>query len=348
MGGFVIDEPGKKPYTLSPEHLESLLERGEIKLPSIRAKEIEDKSKGDFLAKGIVVLQTLWFVIQCIARGVQGLAITELELVTLAFAVFNGITYYLWWHKPLDVRCPVHLQLVSQKQVKREKMHVHTVIPANSTIWQSFLDVLNNILDFLIFDIVDDIRGRGVVWALRKRLMLLVRPFVYARETLHQMTESDDSTNIKPHSTRVPTFYAIKMDATQEYLMDCIMSFCAMIFGSIHCIAWNFPFPSLTERTMWRVSSLVLVGAPAVLLFFSFLRLLFIYPFSFFNRPVLIIFAIINIIDRAKVVLVLNIIGLIAYIPSRLIIVILAVLSLRSPGEKAFEDIDWTEFVPHF
>ena len=42
-------------------------------------------------------------------------------------------------------------------------------------------------------------------------------------------------------------------------------------------------------------------------------------------------------------VLVLNIIGLIVYIPSRLVIVILAVLSLRSPGEKALEDIDWTE-----
>jgi len=101
MGGFVIDEPGKKPYTLSPKHLESLLERGEITLPSIRAKEIEDKSKGDFLAKGIVVLQTLWFVTQCIARGVQGLAITELELVTLvllcsteSLTTFGGINHW--------------------------------------------------------------------------------------------------------------------------------------------------------------------------------------------------------------------------------------------------------------
>jgi hypothetical protein len=342
MGGYVIDEPGKKSYTLSPEHLESLLEQQQITLPTIRAEDIEDKSKGDFLAKGFVALQTLWFVTQCIARGVQGLTITELELVTLAFAVFNGITYYLWWDKPLDVRCPVHLQLVVQNSFVYEEVEEET--PSDSTIWHFFLNICNYILDLLFFNIVDDIREEGVMWALRKRL---IYPFLYVREILHQMTESDDSTNIPPDAARVPTFYALRMDATKEYLMDCIMSFCAMIFGSIHCIAWHFPFPSLTERTMWRVSSLIIVCVPTVLLSFSVLRLVFIRPFSIFNRPVLVGFTDIDTMDRTKVVFVLNV-GLAAYIPSRIIIVFLALFSLRSLGEKVFEDINWTSFFPHF
>ena len=31
-------------------------------------------------------------------------------------------------------------------------------------------------------------------------------------------------------------------------------------FGSIHCAAWNFDFPSHVEQIMWRTASLTLVG----------------------------------------------------------------------------------------
>ncbi|KAF8644218.1 hypothetical protein AX16_008622 [Volvariella volvacea WC 439] len=55
-------------------------------LPTIRKNEIQDHGKGDILAKSVVVLQTSWFIAQCIARRVEGLVLTELELVTLAFA----------------------------------------------------------------------------------------------------------------------------------------------------------------------------------------------------------------------------------------------------------------------
>ena len=342
MGGFVIDEPGKEPYTLSPEHLEYLLERRKIMFPTIRVEDIEDKSKADIIAKGFVAVQTLWFVTQCIARRLQELPITELELVTLAFAAFNGITYFFWWHKPLDVRCPVHLQLVGQNSF----IYMNEGSPANSTICQFFRDIFHYISDILFFNIVDDIQEEGVVWALRRRLMLLVSPFIYVREILHQMTESDASANISHDATRVPIFYALKLGVTKEYSMDCIVSFCAMIFGAIHCVAWNFHFPSLTERTMWRVSSLIIFCVPAVLFFFSLLRLLCIHSFS--NRPALVNFTDIDTMDRAKVVHALNIIGLIAYIPSRIIIVFLALLSLRSPGVKAFVDVNWTSFFPHF
>ncbi|KAI9507066.1 hypothetical protein F5148DRAFT_1208293 [Russula earlei] len=37
-------------------------------------------SKGDAASKTLVVMQTGWFVMQCVARVVQGLPVTELEL----------------------------------------------------------------------------------------------------------------------------------------------------------------------------------------------------------------------------------------------------------------------------
>lgn len=76
---------------------------------AIDPKDIADRSKGDALTKGFAVLQTSWFIMQCIARAVQRLPITTLELATIAFASLNVVTYLFWWNKPLSVRRPVHV-----------------------------------------------------------------------------------------------------------------------------------------------------------------------------------------------------------------------------------------------
>lgn len=57
----------------------------------VSEKEIQDRSKSDGLSKALVVVQTTWFIAQCISRKVQGFTITEIELVTVAFAFLNGI-----------------------------------------------------------------------------------------------------------------------------------------------------------------------------------------------------------------------------------------------------------------
>jgi len=55
MGNFMLfeDNDDPKPRTLDPFQLEEYLERGEI---IITNAEIQDKSKGDILLKGFVVL----------------------------------------------------------------------------------------------------------------------------------------------------------------------------------------------------------------------------------------------------------------------------------------------------
>ena len=115
MGGFTLhDQRGTAVKVLEPEELEKLYSEGKVAWPSITEEEIQDRSKGDYLSKGIVLVQMSWFIIQCIVRAAYGLAITELEVATLAFAVLSGITYYLWWHKPLDVRHSVPVYLLPQ------------------------------------------------------------------------------------------------------------------------------------------------------------------------------------------------------------------------------------------
>jgi len=116
MGGFSLHCQGKH-IPLSPSHLERLFKLNWVKLPTISEDEIKDKSKADFLTKSIAVLQTLWFVVQCIARLAQKLALTGLELVTMAFVVLNVALYWAWRDKPLDVQCPVVLSLVEKDGV---------------------------------------------------------------------------------------------------------------------------------------------------------------------------------------------------------------------------------------
>lgn len=72
-------------------------------------EEIKDKSKSDWLAKTLVVLQTTWFVVQCIARAIERLPITQLEVVTIAYATISLAMYIAWWDKPLNVMRPVRV-----------------------------------------------------------------------------------------------------------------------------------------------------------------------------------------------------------------------------------------------
>ena len=69
--------------------------------------EIMGKGKSNWLTKPLVLLQTSWFVMQCIARAVEHLPVTHLQIVTLAYAAKNFVIYIFWWNKPLNVNRPV-------------------------------------------------------------------------------------------------------------------------------------------------------------------------------------------------------------------------------------------------
>ena len=115
MGGFMLFGEGDiAKGVLSPERFSELLAAGKINFPTVTVEEIEDRSKSDGFSKMIALGQTLWFVAQCIARKSQHLNLTLVELLTLSLAVLNGLMYFLWWNKPLDVRCPVRVKLLNE------------------------------------------------------------------------------------------------------------------------------------------------------------------------------------------------------------------------------------------
>ena len=110
----------------------------DVKMPTMR--EIQDRSKGDAVAKAIAIIQTLWFAIQAAHRVSQGLIVTELELTTLGHVVLNIFIYWCWWNKPLNLQFPVdvyreedregrprrinRLEVESQRQTSRRKLPI--------------------------------------------------------------------------------------------------------------------------------------------------------------------------------------------------------------------------------
>ena len=88
--------------------------------PKLSTADLEDRSKGDVFIKGAAVLQLTWLVIQMIARASEDLAISLLEVMTLAFAVCAIATYILLWHKPQDVMTPTYVDatdILTREQV---------------------------------------------------------------------------------------------------------------------------------------------------------------------------------------------------------------------------------------
>ena len=120
MGGFQIVKEDGTLSILNYSQLESIMSSHPhiLKIP---VEEIEDKSKGDFIAKMLVVVQTLWFALQVINRAIQGLSVTELELTTLAHTVLNIFIYWCWWHKPVNVRFPFKIYLIDGKTEDRSE-----------------------------------------------------------------------------------------------------------------------------------------------------------------------------------------------------------------------------------
>ncbi len=112
-GGFLLHPRDTVSFPATAKQIYYLVQKGHLTIPNITKKEIWDKSKADRLAKTIAGSQAVWLVAQVVARGVQHLPVTLLELSTVALITCTAATAFFWFHKPLGVETPtdVHLEI---------------------------------------------------------------------------------------------------------------------------------------------------------------------------------------------------------------------------------------------
>ncbi|KUJ06827.1 uncharacterized protein LY89DRAFT_661410 [Mollisia scopiformis] len=236
MGGFVLKARQQRngenvpaPIFLNCESLQfafigdgnrSLIE----KIPHISKKDIQDKSKGDFFVKATAVVQVCWMVVQTIVRGAKGLAVSQLEIAVLAYSACTVITYYLYLDKPQNVQVPTYVLL--KKELGGEKL-----TPEHQ-------------------EAIRDCRPRS--W-----FTVSLRLFRYQGAGKERRNILDPIPNDARYDDVKSALFTAKSLFTR---MDDGFVIAGLVFGSLHCAAWNFDFPTPVERLLWRICSVITAG----------------------------------------------------------------------------------------
>ena len=349
---------------LSLEWLEELHAMNQIDFPKVTEAELEDRSKGDPLGKGLVVLQTSWFIAQCIARASQHLVVTELELVTLAFAALNGLMYFLWWNKPLDVRCPVPVYIkativqVHPQEKADEPSSAVASEPDNApTLQKSGSITRTKGVSTEISDpstqptkyppVMQRPPTPNFLHTPRKGLevkKILMGILVGGPQSLHDGVHAlIDSVSLRGRiddvargQTRAPTFYALPLTYEEVDYSHLITALTGTIFGAIHCIGWFFHFPTFSEKLLWRATSTFIAVFPSLMGIVFHGHVFFRVGFA--NKVWNVILHVFRLIVP---------IGILLYIPARICLLVEAFISLRNLPPSALETVRWVLFLPH-
>ncbi|CZR50406.1 uncharacterized protein PAC_00278 [Phialocephala subalpina] len=173
-------------------------------LPKLSEDSLEDRNKGDTLVKLFALGQVVWLAIQLTTRLNRHLPISQLEIVTLAFAVCSGLTYMLLLQKPKDVQTSINVD-AARYPTPEEMVRIAVCGPYTFGTARRHPRIQNN--------------------------------------ALHRDQEEDGNAML---------------------YMTLGTLFGALVFGSIHCLAWNTAFPTTVERTIWRVASVVTTATTPV------------------------------------------------------------------------------------
>jgi hypothetical protein len=76
------------------------------KILSISVEDINNKSKGDSLARAVSVPQITWIAVQVFARATKVLDVSQLEIAVVAFSACAVVIYILDWRKRKGVLLP--------------------------------------------------------------------------------------------------------------------------------------------------------------------------------------------------------------------------------------------------
>lgn len=224
MGGIELNARASTPFRVNAKHLHWLVTNRHVDFPEIALEEIWDKSKQDTIAKLITSIQICYVIVQSIARAVQHLAITTLELFALAIVLCSIAISWCWLHKPVDVKLPIKLHM--------DESIEHLLISAGPAAARPYRQTP--------MDFVDDLKPS---WSLN------IQTFI------HMPIGPFERPISRLGNDRFPWL---------ELPQSTVLSLATMVYAAIHMLAWNWHFPSRTEAICWRISSMILLASTGV------------------------------------------------------------------------------------
>ncbi|KAE9404467.1 hypothetical protein BT96DRAFT_1016287 [Gymnopus androsaceus JB14] len=337
MGGFMLTDPsGKHLGVLQDEDLEYLLSRKLISFPKISSSEIMDKSKADALAKTLALVQTIWF------------KPSELELTTIAFAFLNVLTYAFWLKKPQNVRYPILVPLLQDWKTAglpddREDTCLGAVVNRSLDIEQQPILARDNASTHPVQDnhdkstdgLPDDASDTGSGTNESRAIISFIGEIFDAPTGLLDRSQriEDDGLPEPQFRKNVPAFFGgfhEENNSTMGFLIFFMELLIGALFGSIHCIAWTFLFPTTLERELWRIMSLCMTIAPLTI------------PLAIFAAAVSLPFS-----DDTEFFMGIACIPALIYVVARLSMFVLVFVLLRDLPTGVLEDVQWSKYIPH-
>ncbi|KLO05221.1 hypothetical protein SCHPADRAFT_839669 [Schizopora paradoxa] len=110
MGGFVLENASGHPRKLTSYGAEQFMDLHFDLVPNLSLESISDREKSTNLGKALLIVQVVWFCLNCISRLAERLPLTLLEVTTLAHGLFTLLSYAMWWFKPLNIEEPTRIR----------------------------------------------------------------------------------------------------------------------------------------------------------------------------------------------------------------------------------------------
>lgn len=223
MGGVRIKLEDDE-FPVTSKHIYVLFKHGLIQLDAITPAAIK---------------QTSWFLLACLARLIQHISITSLELSTIAFVVCTIGTNIMWLSKPKDVFVPIVLNI--DNTLEGMLAMIGPQIPdakSEAANWKwSPLEKFDNMRPNFFVDV-----GQ-----------YLPRPFVPEPGSFKL---SQPGQKVRFRNDRLPPY-------ERDYLLNHFLGVLSLLFGAVYIAGWNISFPTMIERILWRVCTLMMLSLVA-------------------------------------------------------------------------------------
>ena len=135
-----------------------------------------------------------------------------------------------------------------------------------------------------------------------------------------------------PQVTRFKTAWNHDTFTSTDKINAIYLGLLTMGFAAIHCIAWNYSFPTIAEAWIWRILMLV-----SIVFGIGILVLSTPVGQGFYNS------------DRTWL-MTQRLVGPLAqiYLAGRLFMIVECIISFRDAPSSVYQQIDWSAYVPHF
>jgi hypothetical protein len=326
MGGFVLYPRDDMHFPVTARQLHYLVVNNFVPYPMLDKKTVQDKSKADGFAKALTSLQIIWLLLQLSARLWQRLPITTLELTTLTYVICGLGCFWQWAQKPLDVATatPIMCEKSIQEILDGESDEDDQLSTVRSRVPYTQLNPL---------DFVDN---GSPSWTFN------VQPFLgfdFGKREFPVQRFAND---------RFPM-----IGLGREVALYMLFT---LAFFAIHAAAWNFTFPTRTERLIWRIATCAIAGSMFVIWIAEGIQDFHRYRrwrrlFSRFFGKVT------ELRDREEAMMAADFIpawefwvfvpATAVYFTARAFVLVEMFVSLRAQPTAVYDDIQWQTFVPH-